>query len=298
MKRLFLGTLSLCLLFTSCSSGVSNSEYKKIKAELEECRKTVEELKNSPQVRLSNIQQYLANNDFENAKKESNSLNEKFSQSDEARKATSLIEEFEKKEKAKKEAEERKKALGFKVLIEKNSVTVGDVQLNFNSVNTGDRWTFDRYGREYHYYGAERGNVFILANVAISSEIKEPKLPPVAVYKISNGSLELIDKLGYRFSKWEDFGTYLGNNSDYGNDFSHTKTISFSMGLSISQSDLKNEILFVVVKNENCINRSTNRFENPPVSYASGNCAIKSTLTVYDFDNDYVLVKIFNKNKL
>jgi hypothetical protein len=248
MKKYYLDFFAVFLLLISCDNGVSQSDYDRLrieltecKAELEECRNTIEELRNTPQVLLSNVQQYLLNNDLDGAKKELIALVEKFGRADESIKAQSLIDEFEKQERAKKEAEERKKALGFKALKESTSVVIDDITLKFNTVNTGQRWIFDRYGREWRYIGAERGEIFVLSNVSILSENKDPKLPPISIYKISEGSLSLIGTMNYRFSKWEDYASYLGNDADYGNDFAHlhylpifcAKTFMFRKSLHI-----------------------------------------------------------------
>jgi len=53
----------------SCNEAVKQSENAKLQAELAECKKTVEEFQNTQQVRLAVGQKYLADNDFENAKK-------------------------------------------------------------------------------------------------------------------------------------------------------------------------------------------------------------------------------------
>lgn len=297
MKK-FTFTIAVALLISSCNNGVEQSKYDKLKAELTECKKTVEELQNTPQVRLSKGQQFLSKNDIANAKKEFNGLIEKFGETDEAKKAKSLIADIEKQEQEKKEAEERKRTLGFKVLKENSSVSASDVTVKFNSISTGGNFVFDRYDDRWRYRNAERGEIYVLANVSVSSKVKEPELPPIAVYKVENGTLSLINTLEYRFYRWEDYGSYLGNDADYGNDFAHTSTIRFSCGLSIPKDDINNNAVFVVVKKENCFYRSTDRFGNPPVSYNSSGCNLKPTLSIDDFEKDYVLVKVFNKNKL
>lgn len=294
----FFFTIIVISLISSCNSGVEQSEYDKLKAELADCQKTVVELQNTPLVRFSKGQEYLSKNDIINAKKEFNELIKKFSESEEAKKAEVLIAEIDKKEREKKEAEERKRTLGFKVLKENSTVSVGDVTVKFNSISTADDFVFDRYDDSWRYRSAERGEIFVLASVSVTSKVKDPELPPIAVYKVENGTLNLINTLEYRFHRWEDYASYLGNNADYANDFAHTPTIRFSSGLSISKDDLNKNALFVVIKKENCFYRSTDRFANPPVSYTSGGCNLKPTLTVDDFDSSYVLVKVFNKNKL
>jgi hypothetical protein len=317
MKRLNL-IIALALLVTSCNNGIKQSDYDALQTrcgalqkELSECKNTIDELQNTinelqntPQARLIRGRQAYMENDFVIAKKEFNDLIEKFNGSDEAIKAKLLVDEIENQERKKREAEERKKTQGFKVLKENSSVTVGDVTVKFNSVKTGNRWISDDYGYEYLYRSAERGEIYLLANVSISSESKNPDLPPIAVYTMSDGTLSLEGTMRYEFYKWRDYGAYLGNYTDDGNNFSHTKTIRFSCGISLSKTDMSNKTIFVVVKKVNCFYRKDVRHANPPVSYTqykedySTDCDLKQTLTVDDFDNDYVLIKVFNRNKL
>jgi hypothetical protein len=279
-------------------NGPKQEEYEKLQSELNECKKTVEDLSNTPSMRLANGQKYQTSKDFANAKKEFQELILKFPGTDEAKKATIFISEIEKLELEFKLAEERKKLIGFKGIKEENILKIGDLSINFKSISSGGQWIFDNYGSEWRYRSSERGETFILSKVTISAESKNPKLPPILVYKMQNGVLNLIGTMNYEFSRWKDYGSFLGNYADYGNDFAHSKTISFSCGLAISKTDLDNEAVFVVVRKTNCFSRSESRFGNPPVSYIDIECNAKSILTVDDFDDDYQLVKVFNKNKL
>jgi hypothetical protein len=105
--------------------------------------------------------------------------------------------------------------------------------------------------------------------------------------------------MGYEFVRWEDYGSYLGNTADYGNDFAlTTKTIRFTTGLQVSTAELTNNAVFVVVKKINCFTRNYRRANNPPTSYIESNCGSKSKLTLSDFDKEYVVIKVFNRNKL
>ena len=203
--------------------------------------------------------------------------------------------EIERQEQERIIAEKRR---GFRVLTETNSVTVGDVTLRFNSVNTNREWRFDRHGDRWFYRRAQRGQIFLISQVAISSESHNPRLPPIAVYKMLNGRLSLIGIKEYRFVRWRDYGAFLGNHLDFGNSFAHTQTISFTCGLSVSSEDMANVPIFVVVKRENCFNRYVDRFGRPSVSYRRRGCTVSSTLTVDDFDYYYVLIRVFNRNNL
>ena len=298
MKKLSLTMLIMAIMISCNNNKPKQEDYDKLQAELNDCKKTVDELRNTPQMRLANGQKFQSENDFANARKVYGDLIEKYPGTDEAKKAATLILEIERIELEKKKTEERKMALGFKAIKENTTIKIGDITITFNSVNTASQWSFDNYGTEYRLRKAERGDVYIVAKVSISAESKDPLLPPISVYQTSNGSLSLVGTMGYEFVRWKDYGSFLGNYADYGNDFAHTKTIAFNCGLSVSQSLIEKDPVFVVVKKSNCFNRTYNSYGNPPVSYIKGNCNIKSTLTVDDFDNDHFLVKVFNKSEL
>jgi len=299
MKKVIFTILTLSILM-SCNdnNSIKKEDYDKLKTELDECKKTVEDLSNTPQMRLTIALKLREENNVEQAKSELRTLIEKFSGTDEAKKASQILKEIEESERKEKEEAEKKRLLGFKALKETSTTKVGEVSLKFTSINSVSQWNFDDYGSEYRLRKAERGNIYINAKVAISADNKDPNLPPISVYKAENGELRLLGTMGYEFVRWKDYGSYLGNYADYGNDFSHTKTISFSCGLQIAQNDLDNNAIFVVVKNQNCFYRSTDRFSNPPVKYKESGCNVKNKLTVEDFDSDYILLKLFNRNKL
>ena len=276
----------------------SKEEYAALQKELLECKNENESLKNTPQIRLAKCQKLLNEKLYDEAIIELNALVKNFPGTDEAAKASGLIVSVEKTKEDIRINEERKKTMGFKMIKESSVVVVDDVTLKFTNVSIGNRWIFDSYDDEYRYRSSERGELFVLSKVSVTSLTKQPQLPPITVFKASGGKLTWIGTLGYEFSRWEDYGSYLGNNADYGNDFAHSKTIPFSCGLAISQYIMNNSPVFVVVKKTHCFYRSTDRFKTPPVEYLAGDCKIKNELTLNDFDNEYMLIKIFNKNKL
>ena len=79
-------------------------------------------------------------------------------------------------------------------------------------------------------------------------------------------------------------------------------TVALSHALEISSETLKDKAVFVVVKRNNCSRYERGYFLDTDIERTitkdNNQCNIKSTLTVDDFDNEYVLVKILNKNKL
>ena|GEM_PF-1332637 len=288
-----------------------HSEMSDCQTELTNCRISVHELnmRITPDIRLAKGKQYLANNDFAEAKKELIPLIELFGDSDEAKIAHSLIDDIEKqekekieteakREKEKIEAEAKRVRLAFKALKQNTSVTSDEVTIKFNSVSTGEKWIFDDYGSGNREKLLERGDIFVTAKVSVSSKSKNPKLPPIFVYKFSNGHLSYLGTMGYMFSKWKNFNTYSGNNPDTKNDFSYSETVSFSCGISIDKEEIEQNAIFVVVKRSGCFERRRN--SSPPlVSYKPNkNCNPEHTLTLDDFDKDYALIKMFNSNKL
>lgn len=275
------------LILTSCENKVKKSEYVKLQRELTECKKQVEELKNTPSNRLLKAQEHISKDDFKNAKIELNILIDKFRDTPEAQKGELLLQKIEKDEKIQKENEERKKVLGFKILKEKTTVVIDNITLKFKSVKTSKRWTFDNDKYDYYKYrDAERGNIFVVANVSVTSKVKQSKIPLVSVYKIINGQLKL-----HGIMKREFLYDY-ENRTDA--DFKYVSTVVFAQAIEISKNTLDNTAVFVVVKNSNC-----SRYEyGYYLDTDSKGCDIKSTLTVDDFDKDYSLIKILNKEKL
>ncbi len=273
MKKIYLAAL-VAILVISCNNGGRQKE-----------------LQNTPQGRLETGQQYLAANDFINAKKTFNALIEKFPLTDEAKKAQLLIAEIENKEKAQNEADGEKKTLYFKSLKENSSVTIENVTLKFNSITTGNRWIFEHN----KYRIAERENKYLLAKVSISSNLKETRIPLVSVYELSDGKLNLLGIMRREFTNEPDGG--------YTNvDFKYVNTVSFSQAFEISEESLKEKAIFVVVKRNNCSRYESGYYLDTDIERTitkdNNQCDIKNILNVDDFNNDYVVVKILNKNKL
>jgi hypothetical protein len=99
--------------------------------------------------------------------------------------------------------------------------------------------------------------------------------------------------MGFEFVRWSSYATFLGNYHDDGNDFAHTASIKFSMGLQVDNGAISKP-LYIVASSIGCANRSSNRFGNPPVSYYTYDCdkAAPSVLHAGDFkDGRFGLVK-------
>lgn len=298
MKRKLLALTFGLLTFLSCSDGETQkqlSELKKelenTKAELNSCSSELTEIKNTAENRFIRAQKLLSEDNLQSAKIEFQGIVENFKGTKDATNANNEIAKIDKIVEQKRIEAERKKALGFKILKPISTVKFDDLSLRFEKIWTGKRWSFDDYGSEYRLRDAQRGNKHILARVSISSETKNPSLPPVLAYQMNNGELELIGTLGYEFRRWEDYGSYLGNNADYGNDFAHSKTIPFNLGLQVSDDKFVGKTVYIVMKKTGCFERKKKDYGNPEIQYSEGICSANRILKVEDFDNDYILLK-------
>jgi len=148
----------LFILIINC--GISKEDHEKLKTEFNKCSTELEDIKNSPQVRINRALKFQQENNLEQAKKEYKEIVAKFPGTDEFKKAESRINEIELKEIKQREEEERKRLLGFKILKESFTTKIGEVLLNFSSFNSSSTFSFDSYEDMYTYRTAERGNIY------------------------------------------------------------------------------------------------------------------------------------------
>lgn len=284
---------------SSCSNDEANKQLsdlktvlEKTKRELNDCSAELAELKNTAENRFIRAKKLLAENNVLEAKQELIGIVQNFKGTDEENLASKEIEKINNKIKQDRLEAERKKTLGFSILKPTMIVEYGNLSMRFDKIWVGKRWIFDDYGNQYFLRDSKRGYKHILTRVSITSETNNPSLPPVLAYQINNGELKLLGSLEYKFRRWEDYGSYLGNYADYGNDFSHSKTIPFNGGLELSEPELKNKNIYIVMKKFGCFNRVKKDYGRPEIEYVEGNCSTKEILKVEDFDNDYVLLKM------
>lgn len=123
----------------------------------------------------------------------------------------------------------------------------------------------------------------IIARVKATSNDKDPALPGAALYRSEGATLKRVATFRYEFARRKDFGSFLGNYPDYGNDFAHTNVIPMSIGADATLAKLTRP-LFVVATKEGCHKRDEERFSHSPVSYRESGCSsLKKTLEVSDF---------------
>lgn len=275
--------LNSCDLGNNVKSTDSQTTTEKVNNELsylsenELYEKAMASISNYEDAKALNILQYLKNK-FPNYQKEM---------------VDTFIKTMDQKIKEKEELANK----GFSSIKENKMVTYADLIYTFSDISIGKTLIADRYEDRYFYWEAERGNKFIINKFSIKSESKDPLLCPILIYKQSSNSLELIGKCFYKFNRWKDYGTYLGNYIDRGNSFVYSEKINFVAGYEIQESELENNAIFIVLKKDHCAIREEDRFANPPISYNLSECGVKNTLTTDDFLNDYVLIKVFGKIK-
>lgn len=300
--------LSLTLtLIVSC--GVKQSDYDSLKSELEVAKKkllldsviishlqdTIIMLSYPANQRFEKINSLVSKGDFDNARSEIHQLALLFPESKEAQAVPAISKKIDDLITKQKTEEDRIKALGFKVLKPCTSAEIGYNKLSFTNIVSGNTFVFDSYDDHYHYRTADRGNTYITAVMSVTSSSKDPDLPTLAVYSINGNQMKKEGVMELRFARWKNYGTYLGNYSDYGNDFAKTSTIRFKLGIEVSD-DIVKKPYAVVLKKSNGLSRNYSRFDNPPVSYI-GSISYPYSLSLDDFtreNSQYLVVKIAN----
>ncbi len=288
------------------------TEASAIKLELENVKSSLEsqietlkaenlKLSNTPERRLTQINNLIENKSEAQAILFITELKKDFPQAGEVVKAEKLLAAMQTKIREDREVAERKERLGFKVLKDINTFQVPGLKLSISQPQITGRWISDSYDDSYHYKNAKRDHRFITAKVSITAEkdIKDPKLPGFGVYEVSGKNLELITSVEYEFVRWKDYGSYLGNYSDYRNDFAYTATIPFTIGAEVPNEKLK-QPMYLIAARSNCHKR-VSRSLPPAAAYFDycDNNEVKKTLSLDDITSDnYFVIKSWNSNKL
>jgi hypothetical protein len=240
-------------------------------------------LRETPDGLLAAVEESLRTRDVEKAEMALKVLTDRHPESTQVASGSKLLEAARAKRRADEAEAKRMRELGFRALKANPVFAYGDTTITLSSVSISRTWSFDSYGSEYRYMEAEKGQKYITARVTVSSRSKGPELFGIAAYTLDGNRLVRLGTFDYRFVRWDDYGSYLGNTADYRNDFAHSSTIPFSLGLSADEANLKQTILLVVTR-EGCNTRMQDRFGRPPVSYFGGQCSsLKDTLSVDDF---------------
>lgn len=277
------------------------SEKSSLESQIETLKTENLKLSNTPERRLTQVNTLIENKSEAQAILAITELKKHFPLAGEVEKAEKLLAAMQTKLKEDREAAERKERIGFKVLKDINTFQVPGLKLSVSQPQIAGRWISDSYDGSYHYKDAKRDHRFITAKVSITAEkdIKNPKLPGFGVYEVSGKNLELIASVEYEFVRWKDYGSYLGNYSDYRNDFAYTATIPFTIGAEVPNEKLK-QPMYLIAARSNCHKRVSRSL--PPAAAYFDHCynnEVKKILSLDDITSDnYFVIKSWNSNKL
>lgn len=296
--------LALAVLVTACepakpSAGGAAAQaapegagvIETLKAEMARLRAENAQLRLTPSGLAAEVEEAVKAGDVAKAQDSLNRLVERFPASPEVPVATPRVEALVAKLRAEQEEHKRLAAIGFKALKDTPVFSHGDTTVNLASANLGKTWKYDSYGHGWKYLEAEKGKKFLLVKATVASNSKEPLLPGIAAYVADGAVLTRLGNLRYRFARWQDYGSFLGNHADYRNDFAHTHKIPFSLGVALGDEQLGRRPIYLVATREGCHTRTYERLAQPPVHYVPGTCAsLKPALTVDDFKNGSLAV--------
>lgn len=293
-------------VITSCSqSGPSSSDQKvdslntivaSQKAEIRALTDTIEMLKFPADQRLAKAIENIGYGNLDEAEKLLNQIKQLFPNSKESENCDAQLQVIADKRQAIIAEQERIKALGFKALSPVLNTTINDVKAAFSGFSVGKEFVHDTYytygSSRWYYHTADKGNNYITCTMSITTDNSDPDIPNLALYSIEGDKLNLIDSFTIQFARWDDYGTYLGNEPDLHNDFAKVNTVTFKLGCEASK-DVFAKPYMVVLKLVNTQKRHYDRFQNPPYWY-TGDAGYPSELTIDDFNSNYKAVKIAN----
>lgn len=285
---------SLLTLFTFYGCGVKQSEYDKLTLQrdsiqivLFEQDSIIKRLQDSIVVlsypaeqRYDNILKLVKEFKLDSALFEIHALKEIFPRSTEAMASNKQIEYIEQQKAIIKAEEERKKALGYKVFQDSNPILINEkIKCSFSGFNYGRTFTFDYCldVDEYHYRTVDKGNVYILADMTMSTKEKYASTPTICVYKIENGNLSVLTHFKDEYATWTSYGAMIGNYSDDSHSFSKVNAVRYKLAAEISIEDSKQPLIIIADKKG---------------SYPGNN------LSITDVQGKCHVIKILNRNKL
>ena len=294
MKKLLL-IIVLATTFYSCDVKQSE-EYKKLVSENITLMKTIDSLNNTPDRIYYRGINYFNAKKLDSAIVEFDKIKSLYEGSIFFDKAKLKINQAKKLISQKEKEKELKLKLKFKALKEQKKFRIKGLTVSTFGHNFTSEFDFDRYDDQYRYRQARRGFKYLSFDARISSDENTPLLPAFFVYVLENGVLKRITSYGgmeIEFYEWEDYGTYLGNDADFSNDFERTKTSRFDIGSELKISDYKGKEVYLVATKLGQMFREYSKFSNPPISYKKMSTyeAPEKLLTPDDFENEFILIK-------
>lgn len=277
------------LLLAACKpfdrgSATDAGELVALRAEVERLRKENADLRLSPHTLAIEVDGAIRSGNEEKAAAAFKQLTDTFPVAPETAEMKKRLEAFLAQRRAQDEEDKRIAAQGFRGLPVAGAIATPDLSLTIGAVELVRRWIFDYWGEGWRFVDAEKDRRMLVARINLASKHKEPALFGLAAYVADGDKLTQVGSLRYRFARWSSYGAFLGTSADYRNEFSHTFKIPFSVGVSVSEQDIKRRPIYLVATKETCHQRHFERFGQPPVFYLPGECkTLKPTLTLEDF---------------
>lgn len=236
--------------------------------EISALKAQVSELSLTPATLLARVSERVGDGDIAAARAELSQMKERFATAPEMATAEKYVDDFVAKQKAKERQAQLVASQGFKA-IPIESAKTQQVTATIGKVSFSKKFVFDRYSDSYHYIDADRDSKYLVApmSVTASKGVFDPALPGVALYWPDGSSLRKISDADIRLSRWADYGAYLGNYGDSGNDFAKTAIVRFEIGVQGTEGELGHRPLYLIGTKAGCVYRHEGRFEHPPVSY-------------------------------
>lgn len=287
--RALLAAFAAVALLAACKpfdrgSATDTGELVALRAEVERLRKENADLRLSPHTLAVEVDAAMRSNNEEKAAAAFKQLADTFPIAAETAEMRKRLEAFVAQRRAQEEEEKRIAALGFKGLPVTATFGSPDLSLTVGAVDVVKRWFFDSWGEGWRFLDAEKDRRILVARVNMASKHKEPSLFGIAAYVADGDKLTQLGTLRYRFARWSSYAAFLGTSADYRNEFSHSWRIPFTVGVSVSEQDLKRRPIYLVATTEACHQRHFERFGQPPIVYVAGECkTLKPSLKLDDF---------------
>ena len=277
-------SLAACKPAFDRGSAADVGELVALRAEVERLRKENADLRLSPYTLAVEVDTAMRANDEEKAVATFKQLVGTFPVSPETVEIKKRLDVFITQRRAQEEEEKRIAAQGFKGLPVTPNFGSQDLSLAVASVEIVRRWIFDYYGDGWRFMDAEKDHRMLVARVNLASKHKEPALFGLAAYVPDGDKLTQVGNMRYRFARWSSYGAFLGTTADYRNEFSHSWKIPFSVGVAVSEQNMKRRPIYLVATSETCHQRHFERFGQPPVFYTPAECkSLKPELKLEDF---------------
>lgn len=290
MKKNFI--LFASVLCAACTNGPTQKDVDNLKHTIDSISnvsakraETIKILRDSVEIlsfpadqRLVEIDSLVASDNFDAARKKISNLKKVFPKSQEAKTCEAILASIEAKEAAIKAEEERIKALGFKAFSDNLVVKLDDITCSYSGFTFGRQFTYSYCPDvgEYRYLNADKNNIYILANLSLSTKSNYASPPDMAVYSIHGDVLEQIATFFEEYATYTSYGHAIGNYHDDSHDFSKVNSVKYKVAAEIPNTITKDPLVVLISEDGNLMN----------------------TIRLESVKGNYIVVKILNRNKI